>query len=423
MSEFDNHTDVVQDSHVVTDDDKPWGDVVIASLLVQIITFSGLLLVAFSAICRNKGQAVAHVQAFLVPAFAAGALSATTVFLLIPEALLLLQAGTANEEEEVHDEHAEEEEALGNATTTEEDHDHLFFFRRFLEEAHAEEEHAAEEVDAHAEENTSFLWMFGVAVLAGFLLPILISTFFPTVDPEECEMCATAQEQAKLAESESDNEEQQLRTDTNNDDPKAETVDLNCEEGICEHSAGQHVQLESNQKIASPAAVQPKTHGVRNWSLVASISVGDALHNFTDGIFLGNAFLLCGRTVAYTMMATTIYHELAQEISDLGLLTNHCGLPLWMALLINFVTGSSTMIGALLVFSLDISEKATGIFLAMSAGVYINIFACECMPRVQAQLKSPSRTLQFMVCFAMGAIPIGLVLINHGHCEAGHSDH
>jgi zinc transporter ZupT len=379
-------------------DEKPWGDVVLASLAVQVITFSGLLLVAFSAICHNKGQTVAHLQSFLVPAFAAGALGATTVFLLIPEALLLLQAGTAEG-------HAEESHAAeGNSTVEEEGHeghDHLLFLRRFLEE-HAEEEHAEEE------ENSSYMWMFGVAVLAGFLLPVLISTFFPSVDPAECEVCAaTAQEQDKLAGIDEIEEEED-----NNSYPKSnmETVDMNCEEGVCGHSPSDH------------NAPKTPTHGVRNWSLVASISVGDALHNFTDGVFLGNAFLLCGRSVAYTMVATTIYHELAQEISDLGLLTNHCGLPLWLALVINFFTGSSTLIGALLVLSLDISEKATGIFLAMSAGVYVNIFACECMPRVQEQLKSPSRTLQFLVSFALGAVPIGLVLLNHGHCEEGH-DH
>jgi zinc transporter ZupT len=385
-------------------DEKPWGDVVLASLAVQVITFSGLLLVAFSAICHNKGQLVSHLQSFLVPAFAAGALGATTVFLLIPEALLLLQAGTA-------DVHAEEEEdhVAGNSTTTEEEghegHDHLLLFRRFLEEeVHTE----------HAEENTSYMWMFGVAVLAGFLLPVLISTFFPSVDPEECEVCAaTAQEQSKLA---GIDEQEIEEEEDNNSYPKSnmETVDMNCEEGVCGHSPSDHVL--KNSTPAAPA------HGVRNWSLVASISVGDALHNFTDGVFLGNAFLLCGRSVAYTMVATTIYHELAQEISDLGLLTNHCGLPLWLALVINFFTGSSTLIGALLVLSLDISEKATGIFLAMSAGVYVNIFACECMPRVQEQLKSPSRTLQFLVSFALGAVPIGLVLLNHGHCDEGH-DH
>lgn len=408
---MDNHTDGFE----TQDTDKPWGDVVLASLAVQVVTFSGLLLVAFSAICRNKGKAVAHLQSFLVPSFAAGALGATTVFLLIPEALLLLQSGTSEahseEGEEEHEDHVEDDH---------DGHDHLRFFRRFLEEAQAHED------EAHEEENTSYMWMFGVAVLAGFLLPVLISTLFPTVDPEECPACAaSAQEQVNIGSLSDIDEDEQLPSDRDEDDqsgPKSniETVDLNCEEGNCGHSASEHMSPNAN-KVASNAP--PGPHGVRNWSLVASISVGDALHNFTDGVFLGNAFLLCGRTLAYTMTATTIYHELAQEISDLGLLTNHCGLPLWMALLINFLTGSSTLIGALLVLSLDISEKATGIFLAISAGVYINIFACECMPRVNAQLKSLSRTLQFMLCFAIGAVPIGLVLLNHGHCEESHSGH
>lgn len=374
---------------------KPWGDVIAASLAVQVVTFSGLLLVAFSAICRHKGHAVEQLRAFFVPAFAAGALGATTVFLLIPEALLLLQAGTAehdDHQDEHEDEHAEEEEEDAHAG-----HNHMLF-RRFLQDAHE-----------HEEENTSYMWMFGVAVLAGFLLPVLISVFFPSV--EECPECAPLPVIQEQDEDDQEGEEEE-RAPTSSDISKHETLDLNCEEGVCDHSPDD----QQHKKTM-------KQHGVRNWSLVASISVGDALHNFTDGIFLGNAFLLCGRTVAYTLVATTIYHELAQEISDLGLLTNHCGLPLWMALAFNVLAGCSTMIGALLVFSLDISEQAMGIFLAISAGVYIHIFACECMPRVQKQLKSFKKALQFLLCFAVGSVPIGLVLLDHGHCEEGHSDH
>lgn len=160
-----------------------------------------------------------------------------------------------------------------------------------------------------------------------------------------------------------------------------------------------------------------------DWTLASSILLGDFFHNFTDGVFVGTAFLLCSRTVAYTIVASTIYHELAQEIADFALLHHHCGFSKLTAVLYNFVSGFSVMIGAIVVLAIDMSETAQGTTLAIAAGVYIYIAACECVPRLQAVRKGPKDTLVFLVAFILGAVPIGLVLLNHKHCEAGHSDH
>jgi hypothetical protein len=60
----------------------------------------------------------------------------------------------------------------------------------------------------------------------------------------------------------------------------------------------------------------------------------------------------------------------------------------------------------------------TGSLLSVSAGVYIYIAAStECIPRIQAVHKNATDTLTFLICFTIGAVPIGLVLLNHGHCE------
>ena len=149
---------------------------------------------------------------------------------------------------------------------------------------------------------------------------------------------------------------------------------------------------------------------------------GDFFHNFTDGVFVGTAFLLCSRDVAYTIVATTIYHELAQEIADFALLHHHCGIAAWKAVAYNFVSGFSVMIGALVILSFDMSETAQGTTLAIASGIYIYIAACECVPRIQAVRKTPKDTLLFLFFFVFGAVPIGLVLLNHQHCESGHGE-
>jgi zinc transporter ZupT len=157
-----------------------------------------------------------------------------------------------------------------------------------------------------------------------------------------------------------------------------------------------------------------------DYPLIASILLGDFFHNFTDGIFLGNAWLFCERHVAYAMVAATLYHEFAQEFADFCLLTRHCGLKVSSALVLNFVSGTSVMMGGFLILAADMTPEATGITLAMSAGVYVYVATSECLPRIQENRENKTfrNRMVFMLFFSLGAVPIGLVLINHSHgCE------
>jgi zinc transporter ZupT len=367
------------DDHDDEGNDKPWGDIIAASLIINLVTFSGILLTSavgcFSRLRGNKGNNTDFWNVILrlaIPSFAAGALLATTVFLLVPEAFELL--AHASEEEEHSEDHSEDHV---DRALEEEDHD----------------EHSGEEAQ----------WKFGVALLFGFLFPILIGAIFPQPDLSECEECIK-----------SDDDDSDLSV------PQVET-DKGEEEGGEEPAAKVEKPL-----VVKEAALKTDEHreaGTINWALASSILLGDGFHNFTDGIFLGNAFVLCSRDIAYTLVATTVYHELAQEIADYFLLTHHCGMSTRQALVLNFLSGFSVMFGAVLIVALDLSEQLTGALLSVSAGVYIYIAAVECIPRIQAARKDARDTLLFLLCFTIGAIPIGLVLLNHGHCEPEHDDH
>jgi zinc transporter ZupT len=155
-----------------------------------------------------------------------------------------------------------------------------------------------------------------------------------------------------------------------------------------------------------------------NIRLVSAIILGDSLHNFADGIFIGVAFLLCNDSVALSILAGTIYHELAQEVSDFFLLTQQAHLPPLMALGLNFTSGLSVTLGGIVVLAANVSNFAIGVILSISAGIYICLSAKECMPIVDRLAVTSKDRLIAFVAFAMGAIPIGLVLLNHNHCEA-----
>jgi zinc transporter ZupT len=246
---------------------------------------------------------------------------------------------------------------------------------------------------------------------------------------DECEDCQQEEEIVGLSSAAKELVEEEEDGETKNVQDSSidmRTMESGCDAHECKHPNHQSdaEKMETSLAFAidedavaadetAPARHQPPV----NFPLAISILLGDAIHNFTDGVFLGNSFLLCSRDIAWTMVATTIYHELAQELADYVLLTSHCGLPIWKALLANFLSGLSVLFGALVILAADLSDQATGVILAISAGVYLHITAVECLPRVMEITKAKRRLfLLFLGMFVLGAVPIGLVLLNHGHC-------
>jgi zinc transporter ZupT len=365
--------------------DKKWGEVIGLTLIVNLATLSGVLF--FIPLLSRKARAwvksvcwsdavpapelpkdaaqdddiarKTHTLDLIVPSFASGALLATAVFLIIPEALVLINTYVGNHGEE-GDEH---------------DHEHIRILQTD-DDMGAHDEHEGE-ISPNA------IWRFGASLLAGFLLPLLIEAIAASFRHKEGDKCTTT-----------------TTTTTTN-----------------EHSFQDDVEAKSNN------ASIPITRHIK-WGLVTTIIVGDAFHNFCDGIFIGVALSLCSRTTAYTIMALTLYHEIAQELADYFLLTKHAGLKPLQALSLNFVSGLSVVLGGIAVLASPISDLVVGILLSIASGVYIYIAACECMPRVQAVVASSADRIISIMMFIIGVVPIGLALINHSHCEAeSHQDH
>ena len=128
---------------------------------------------------------------------------------------------------------------------------------------------------------------------------------------------------------------------------------------------------------------------------------------------------MCHRELAIAISISTVYHELAQEVADFFLLTEHCNIRPAVALLLNFVGGLSVLFGAILILSVNVTANATGCILAIGSGVYIYVAVGECLPRAQQAQKTANDKAISVASFVVGVLPIGLVLLNHGHCE-GH---
>lgn len=162
--------------------------------------------------------------------------------------------------------------------------------------------------------------------------------------------------------------------------------------------------------------------------VLSGVLLGDIVHNFVDGIIIGAAFLgsACDANKAWGITAATVGHELAQELSDYLVLTdpNQGALKPVKALALNFASGLSVVLGAIVILSADVDNRAQGMLLAYGGGVYVQIGAAECMARVNQFAQTSKLRALCLLFFVLGAICIGLVLISHEHCsgDAGAPD-
>lgn len=176
------------------------------------------------------------------------------------------------------------------------------------------------------------------------------------------------------------------------------------------------VAVTSNVKeIDDAAEVAPSS--MRRTRILCGILLGDFFHNLADGVFIAAAFTGCG-AMGWSVTAATVYHEIAQEIGDYVLLTHPKQGNLWApwALLVNFLSGTGVIIGVLIVLGQELDNYATGMIIAFGGGIYLQIGGAEAMPRVYQAAKTLGQRLVGFTAFFIGAMAIGLVLLDHKHC-------
>ncbi len=135
----------------------------------------------------------------------------------------------------------------------------------------------------------------------------------------------------------------------------------------------------------------------------SGIILGDFMHNLVDGIFIGFGFLNCGKTMGWSITAATVYHEIAQELADYLVLVDpfQGDLAPLPTLSLNFVSGMSVILGVLIsVGSGSNNDFWHGLLLAFGAGVYLQIAAAECMPRVSVSATSSRLRAVIEACTA-----------------------
>lgn len=125
--------------------------------------------------------------------------------------------------------------------------------------------------------------------------------------------------------------------------------------------------------------------------------VGDALHNFLDGMAIAASFLV-SIPVGLATAGAVIFHEIPQEIGQFAVLV-HGGWSRKKALLYNFFSALTAILGALLV--LIFSQAVTGastFLLSLGAASFIYVAMADLIPELQ---KEPGTRRSIFQLFAM----------------------
>jgi len=136
------------------------------------------------------------------------------------------------------------------------------------------------------------------------------------------------------------------------------------------------------------------------------ILIGDAFHNFVDGVVIAAAFLT-SIPLGITAALAVIAHEVPQEVGDFAILLDN-GFARTKALVLNSLSAAATLPGAIAAyFWLGETRDAVPYILALSAASFIYIALADLIPGLHRQV-TPAASLRQLALLAAG---IGTIAI------------
>lgn len=129
------------------------------------------------------------------------------------------------------------------------------------------------------------------------------------------------------------------------------------------------------------------------------ILIGDAFHNFVDGLVIAAAFLTSIPMGIATSLAV-IAHEIPQEVGDFAILL-HSGYEKMRALVLNFLSSLTTLLGATAAYYfLAETRQLVPYILAVSAASFIYIAVADLVPGLHKSTGLKATVLQVTLILA-----------------------
>jgi zinc and cadmium transporter len=144
--------------------------------------------------------------------------------------------------------------------------------------------------------------------------------------------------------------------------------------------------------------------------LAAMNLIGDAFHNFLDGIIIATSYVVNIPLGIATTLAVLL-HEIPQEVGDFGVLL-YAGYSKKKALLMNFLISLTAIFGGIVGLLLSKSiEPFAGIMIAFTAGGFIYIATADLIPEMKKDIGLKKTSIQFFgLLFGIGIMLLMLLL-------------
>ena len=148
--------------------------------------------------------------------------------------------------------------------------------------------------------------------------------------------------------------------------------------------------------------------------------IGDAIHNFIDGMLIASAWIVGGPEAGIATTIAVALHEGPQEFGDFAVLL-HAGFSVKKAVVLNLLTALSAILGALVVLTLGDTGLAD-IMVPIAAGGFIYIACADLVPEIRKRAKGWSLVPIFVALMA----GLGLMVLVHTFAhdlEHAHGEH
>ncbi|CAN0899845.1 IAA-alanine resistance protein 1 [Linum grandiflorum] len=129
----------------------------------------------------------------------------------------------------------------------------------------------------------------------------------------------------------------------------------------------------------------------------------DGVHNFTDGMALGSAFLLYGSVGGWSRTLFLLAHELPQEVGDFGILVRS-GFSVSKALFFNFLSALLALVGTALALMWGKDPGQSSLIEGFTAGGFIYISAAG----VLAEMNNGSSTTLKSTAVQVTSLVLGM---------------
>jgi zinc and cadmium transporter len=146
------------------------------------------------------------------------------------------------------------------------------------------------------------------------------------------------------------------------------------------------------------------------------ILIGDAFHNFVDGVLIAAAFMESPALGVVTATAV-IAHEIPQEVGDFLILL-HSGYSKARAFLLNLLSSLMMVIGAIgAYFALQLVEGWVNSMLALAAASMIYVAVADLIPGLHKRPELGA-TAQQVLLILLGIASVWIVgELAHGHAH------